>query len=373
MKTLLFTLEYPPFKGGVANYYGNLAHYWPIDENLTVLDNSHEELMIREKGYFSWWPAIFGLRRKIKREKIDYVLVGQILPLGTVACLWSYFQPLKYAVFLHGMDLAYALKRPRKKWLTNLILKRADKIIAANSYVAEIVKEINPFWGNKTAVINPGIESGTPAVDLDEVKEIKNKYNLENKIVLFTLGRLIRRKGIDRTIQALVGIPEPLNKELIYFIAGTGPKKEFLKKLVPLKFSKKINFLGEISDEEKWAWFSLCDIFIMPSRDIQGDFEGFGIVYLEANLFGKPVIAGLSGGVKDAVVDGYNGLVVDSESKEEIRRGIITLATNKELRQKLGEQGRVRALADFNWEKQVAKIFNAINIKTIKASSPKKN
>jgi len=360
MKTLLFTLEYQPFKGGIANYYSNIAKYWPIGESISVLDNSREELVIKERGYFSWWPAIFNLKRKIKKGKIDYVLVGQILPLGTVACFWSYFQPLKYAVFLHGMDLAYALKIGRKKWLAKIILNRAHKIIAANSYVADRVKEIDPFLESKLVIVNPGIESGAPAADQNEILEIKKRYNLEGKIVLFTLGRLVRRKGIDWTIKALTEIPEPLINKLTYFIAGTGPREEFLKKLVPLRFAKKIIFLGEITDEEKWAWFNLCDIFVMPSRDIQGDFEGFGIVYLEANLFGKPVIAGSSGGVKDAVRDGYNGLVVNSESVEEIKKGIIKLAVDPGLRQQLGEQGKSRAVKEFNWEKQVEKITQAI-------------
>ena len=65
MRTLLFTLEYPPFKGGVANYYGHLAKYWPINENLLVLDNNQGELLNTQK-IFPWWPAVFALKRKIK-------------------------------------------------------------------------------------------------------------------------------------------------------------------------------------------------------------------------------------------------------------------------------------------------------------------
>lgn len=360
MKTLLITLENWPFKGGVANYYGNLAKYWPLEEKLVIWDNSREELLVRERGYFSWWPALFNLPRKIKQGKIDYVLVGQILPLGTAVCFWSFFKPLKYGVFLHGMDFSYALKTGRKRWLTKLILNRAQRIIAANSYVAEKAKDFDARLATKIIVVNPGIESGLPEFETGEVQAIKDKYQLENKTILFSLGRLVRRKGIDRTIKALTKIPEPLLDNLLYFIAGTGPKEEYLKKMVPLRFVKKIIFLGELTEEEKWAWLSLCDIFIMPSRDIQGDYEGFGIVYLEANLFGKPVIAGSSGGVRDAVRDGYNGLIVDSESVVAIREGIIKLASDPALRQSLGTQGKIRAQENFNWEKQALKIVQAL-------------
>lgn len=361
MRTLLFTLEFPPFKGGVANYYGHLAQDWPINESLTILDNNQAEIINQEwPGSLAWLAAIFTLKRKIKQGKIDYVLVGQILPLGTVAWLLSFFRSLPYAVFLHGMDLAYALRTPRKRWLAARILKKADKIIAANSYVAQKASEFQPDLADKISIVNPGIESSAPLADETLINNLKEQYGLKDKIVLFTLGRLVRRKGVDKVIEALELIPEPLIHNLSYFIAGTGPEKDYLQSLVPVKFFKKIIFLDEIKEEEKWAWLRLSDIFIMPSRDIAGDFEGFGIVYLEANLCGRPVIAGRAGGIQDAVVDGYNGLLVNPESAEEIKAAIITLANDPARRDQLGRQGEDRARQDFNWEKQTAGIANLI-------------
>lgn len=362
MKTLLFTLEFPPFKGGVANYYGNLANYWPIDEKLLILDNHLGELKTGS-GFFSWRPAFGALARKIKKSQIDYVLVGQILPLGTVAWWLSLFRPFKYGVFLHGMDLTWALSVPRKKMLVRLILGRADKIICANSYTADKAKEYFPALEEKITVINPGIISQAPAIDQPRLEELKATYNLEGKTVIFSLGRLVKRKGFDATIKALALVPEPLIDNLLYVIAGVGPDEMYLKKLVPPALANKIIFLGGITDDEKWRWLAASSFFIMPSRDIDGDFEGFGIVYLEANLSGKAVIAGQAGGVRDAVVDGYNGLVVDAENIESLKDAIINLATDPELRNKLGEQGKVRAMSEFNWEKQVEKISDLIKRK----------
>jgi phosphatidylinositol alpha-1,6-mannosyltransferase len=359
MKTLLFTLEYPPFHGGVANYYGNLAKYWPIEEKLLVLDNNRGEIMARN-SFLSWWPAIFTLKRKLNQEKIDYLLVGHILPLGTVAYLVSCLRPIKYTVFLHGMDLALALRSERKRFISKLILKRADKIICANTYVQEKLFEFLPELAEKTGIVNPGIETGVPDTDPYDLREIKSTYNLEGKTVLLSLGRLVKRKGVDRTIEALAHVSEEESRDLIYFIAGAGPREAYLKKLVPLRYAKKIIFLGELSDSEKWAWLKLCDIFIMPSRDISGDFEGFGIVYLEANLCGKAVIAGNSGGVRDAVIDGVTGLMVDSDKVDAIGESILRLAKDPILREKLGTQGRDRAVKEFNWEKQALRICQFI-------------
>jgi len=359
MKTLLFTLEYPPFHGGVANYYGFLAKYWPIGEKLIVMDNNRGELLPR-KGPFAWWSSVWLLKRKIIQDNIDYLLVGQILPLGTAAYIVSLFMPIKYAVFLHGMDFAYALRAPHKSLLSKLILKKADKIICANSYVQEKLIEFLPVLEDKIGILNPGIEGGMPEADPYDVRDIQNNYNLEGKTILLTVGRLVKRKGIDRTIQAIIQMPLEQSKNLIYFIIGIGPRDAYLKSLVPPDYAKQIIFLGEIGESEKWAWLRLCDIFIMPSRDISGDFEGFGIVYLEAALCAKPVIAGNSGGVRDAVVNEVTGLLVDPENIDEIGKTIMRLAADPALREKLGKQGKTRALKDFNWENQAKRILQFI-------------
>ncbi|MFZ4632352.1 MAG: glycosyltransferase family 4 protein [Patescibacteria group bacterium] len=359
MKTLLFTLEYPPFHGGVANYYGNMAKYWPIEEKLVVLDNGKHELL-NNKWPLSWLLAFPLLKRRLIKEKIDYLLVGQILPLGTLAYIVSWLVPIKYGVFLHGMDLALALRSPRKRFLSKLILNRADKIISANSYVKEKLVEFIPELEYKTKIVNPGIEGGVPYVNPIEITEIRNTYNLEGKTILFSLGRLVKRKGVDNVIKAINEMPEELSHNLIYFIAGEGAREQYLKDLIPLKYLKKIIFLGSLTESEKWAWLKLSDIFLMPSRDIAGDFEGFGIVYLEANLCGKPVIAGNSGGVKDAVVNEVTGLLVDPENIGDIGAAIIRLVNDKNICEKLGEQGRERAIKDFNWEKQALSISEFI-------------
>ncbi len=359
MKTLLFTLEFPPFNGGVANYYGHLASYWPIEEQLVVLNNNQGELLYSQ-GMFAWRKAFWALDRRVKKGQIDYVLVGQILPLGTVAWFLSFFRPLPYAVFLHGLDFSSALASWRKKLLARLILSRADKIICANSYVASKVNEFYEAGKGKLSIVNPGILSGVPHVSPGELANLDQEYGIANKTIIFSLGRLVRRKGVDQAIKAITTIPEPLINNIRYFIAGIGPEEEYLRRLIPPKYKQNIIFLGSLTEIEKWLWLNRTDIFLMPARDIAGDFEGFGIVYLEANLCGKPVIAGRAGGVSDAVVDGQTGLMVDPENIEDIKRAVLELVNDPERRNQLGKQGQTRALVEFNWEKQVAKVASIL-------------
>ena len=100
--------------------------------------------------------------------------------------------------------------------------------------------------------------------------------------------------------------------------------------------AKRVIFLDNIDDEHKKMWYDFCDCFILISRAIKNDYEGFGIVCLEANLTGKPVMAGKSGGVADAVKDGLNELLVDPENIDEVGNAVIKLAQDENLSYKIG-------------------------------------
>lgn len=359
IRTLLVTKEYPPFKGGVGNYYYNLASHFPYHETFLVLENNDSKLD-SGSGFFSWRHAFSEIYWKIKNAKINRVLVGHILPLGTVVYFLSFILSFKYFVFLHGLDLSSALKIPRKRKLATLILKRAEKVIAANSFVSFSLLQKLPELRGRVIIINPGLAKDHPFVSEKEKEILRDKYNLKDKTVLFSLGRLVKRKGFDYTIEALKRMSSEDLENLIYVIAGTGLEAENLRSLVPDNLRNKILFLGEISEDLKWQWLAICDIFIMPARDIDGDYEGFGIVYLEANLFSKPVIAGQAGGVTDAVIDGLNGLLVNPENVDDIKEAILKLKNNPDLAVKLGEAGRERVQANFNWEKLAFDLYQAI-------------
>ncbi len=387
MKTLLFTLEYPPFRGGVANYYGNLVSYWKsylqlkhpkqniirseaLDDNISVLDNNKGELISNYLPFFRWLPAIRELNDRIKRHKIEYVLVGHVLPLGTVAFLLKKYyhfrgKEINYSVFFHGMDLSFAFRYWLKRQIAKQVIKSADSLICTNYYVANLLRNVlsNNYW-HKIQVVNPGVDNLVVMLEDSTINKIKQEYRLVNKLVMFSLGRLVKRKGFDMVIEALPQANKTV-PNLVYVIAGAGPDELYLKNLAKEKKVENVIFLGEISERDKWVWFDICDFFIMTSRDINGDFEGFGIVYLEANLLGKPVIAGSSGGVNDAVVNGYNGITVNSEDSHSIAKGIIRFAENNEWRKKLGLQGKERVRNEFNWEKQIDKIYKIIERKSL--------
>ncbi len=370
MKTLLFTLEYPPFKGGVANYYGHIEKYWPqfaardldidignTDTRLRVLHNN-DGALLSTWLWPKWLPSFKLLKDAVKRQDIKHIIVGHILPLGTVTYRLHKTTGISYTVILHGMDLSLAMKPGRKQLITKKILLSAKNIVCVSANTLDILAG---FMGEdirqKSHIVYPGINTDF-VVDQQKFEDIRKQHNLINKTVLFSIGRLVKRKGVSDVIEAM----REVNKtypDLHYFIAGDGPEK--MKLLDIAMKNKNITFLGRISDKEKNAWLSACDMFVQPAYATDNDFEGFGIVYLEASIAAKAVIAGNSGGVPEAVEDGVSGILVEPKNISKISQAIIRLAGDVGLRNKLGRQGHDRAVEWFNWERQIGRIYKIIN------------
>jgi phosphatidylinositol alpha-1,6-mannosyltransferase len=108
-------------------------------------------------------------------------------------------------------------------------------------------------------------------------------------------------------------------------------------------------FAGEVPDEDLVAHYCLGDVFVMPNRKLpNGDTEGFGLVFLEANSCGIPVIAGRDGGSRDAVQHGANGMIVDGSSIDEIATAMLALREDVGLREGLCRRAlEVAAMADW--------------------------
>jgi phosphatidylinositol alpha-1,6-mannosyltransferase len=372
---LIITIDFPPNYGGVANYLSSIALNLPSNK-VTVLtsktdvnnfDQSQPYKIYRKNLIFKypflwpkWLPSIYHLWQIIKKEKIELVLVGQILPLGIVAFIIKKILKIPYAISCHGMDILIPQKNFRKKIFLKKILQNADFIIANSQFTKNEIIKLN-INDQKIIIIYP-----CPTIferedfkdkDIEELKKnIVKKYDLKNKKILLTVGRLVERKGHEIVIKALPKFIEKI-PNIIYLIVGDGPQREKLK-FITNKFNlqEKVIFTGEVSKKELMVFYALCDIFIMLPFTIEGDVEGFGTVFLEANKFGKPVIASCSGGIGEAVINNFTGITVDYKNVDEVVGSVIKLLTNQNLAKKLGEQGRKRVEKEFTWQKQIEKI-----------------
>jgi phosphatidylinositol alpha-1,6-mannosyltransferase len=170
--------------------------------------------------------------------------------------------------------------------------------------------------------------------------------------VLLSVGRLVDAyKGHDMVIRAL---PLILAKtpDTEYVIVGDGPLRPYLERLAAsLGVASAVCFVGQVGDDELDAWYRACDVFVLASResDVSGGAEGYGIVFVEASLRGKPVVGGRSGGIPDAVIDGETGLLVDPSDPADIAEAITRLLTERDLADRLGRGGQRRVVDDLSW------------------------
>ena len=98
-------------------------------------------------------------------------------------------------------------------------------------------------------------------------------------------------------------------------IIGVGEDREYLATLArETGVAERVLLVGSVTTEELPRWYNAADVVAMPNRDIDGDTEGFGMVFIEAAACGKPAVAGMAGGTGAAVIDGVTGLRVDGAS-----------------------------------------------------------
>lgn len=176
-----------------------------------------------------------------------------------------------------------------------------------------------------------------------------------------------RYKGHDSVLNVL---PDVLKKypDTVYLIIGGGDDKERLKNLAMNRgVGERVIFLEDIKDEELPAFYCLCDIFVMPSKEIHTKYgvkaEGFGIGFLEAGACGRPVIGGKSGGIPDAVIDGNTGILVNPKNLLELRDAIIKLLKDGALRKQMGDNARKRIEENFTVQRiieQTEKVFLSV-------------
>ncbi len=335
---LLITLEYPPQVGGVANYYWSLWQAlptpWPVADK-TVLPKS-------------WWSMIPWLYRQIRLKRYSHILVGQVLPLGTVALVIHWFTGIPYSVFTHGMDVIVPQRYPRKRWLLRRILREADHIITVSTFTQQVIQTFEPKV-KKITVIHPAAYI-TPNLVAQPVPGLPDQF-------ILSVGRLIERKGFDMVIQSLVQFPD-----LHYVIAGHGQDLARLKDLAAqYQVESRVHFLHDLTDAKIAYLYQHCLFFVMPSRQLpNGDVEGFGIVVMEANRFGKTAIGGRAGGMADAIQDGITGLLVDGTNQTELVKAIQLLLDPK-YRDALAEKAKKFSETQ-TWEyaaKQLSAIVNS--------------
>jgi phosphatidyl-myo-inositol dimannoside synthase len=269
--------------------------------------------------------------------------------------LLQYFdtiRPARLTLTFHGSEIQRLASRWLLRWSTSHLLAKASRISVVSRYARELLERHFPEAIDKVVVTPGALRSHLRS------RQSSPAALPGSKSVILTVARLNPRKGQLEVIAALKALPAGQRASLEYWLVGAHGKENYDQLLAEAAASADfpVHFLGDIPDEKLGEIYAQADIFAMTSMPHKHSIEGFGLVYLEAGAHGLPIVAHAIGGVPEAVIHDYTGLLVAPGDTAELTAAFGRLLNDSALRRQFGEAGRVRALAR-SWQDSAIALF----------------
>lgn len=383
MRILFFNYEYPPLGGGAGNatFYimkefskipdlkvdlitssadkkyslekigDNIKiHKLPISNKLGNLHHqSEKDLLIYS------WKAYFYAKKLIKKNSYDLTHSFFTVPCGFIS--WRIYKKynIPYIVSLRGADVPKYAERFAfiYKILTpiiKIIWKNSREVIANSQGLKDLALQSNSK--QKIDIIYNGIN----------VEEFKPNISLRDKgdfIITPGASRITSRKGLKYLIEAIYKLSKKYPQLRLKIMGdGDGEKIKLEKMTKDFNIQDRIDFLGRIPREKTFSHYQEAGVFVLPSLN-----EGMSNAMLEALATGLPIIATDTGGSKELIEEGKNGYMIKMKDSQDIAEKIEKLINNSELKKKMGEYSRKKAL-ELSW-KNVAEKYCQLYKKVI--------
>ena len=335
MKILFITRCYPPVTGGMENLsYQVTTNFSKVAETFIIANKKGK----RNLPFFIPWALIKGL---ILSRKVDVVHLGDpVLSIIGFAIKKIFKKPV--VITLHGLDIT--LKSKIYQFYLRIFGKKFDKYICISRQTEKEAKKNN--FPN-TVIIPIGIDLPKAVKRSRNDLEKILRASLSEKKVLLTVGRLVKRKGMQWFIENV--LPSS-GENAVYIIVGEGEEKDnILRSADKQGLSDRVFALGKVSDKELKTIYNNSDIFVMPNIRVSGDMEGFGMVALEAAAYGLPVVASDMEGIKDAIQDRQSGLLVASRDVAKYSQTINSLLANNDARVQFGSKAKQFVKDNYSW------------------------
>ncbi len=314
---------------------------------------------LRPESLFMYTRLFWRSLRLALGHRFVAAFAGRALPEGLVAWAVGRLRGCKVLVYAHGEELT-GWGRGWKFRTMCFTLRRVDHILANSDFTRDTLISLIGVKPERIVMTYPtvDVERLRPGLPFDDLRAGIG-LAAEQRLVL-SVGRLQRRKGFDQVVRALPGLVAR-GIDVHYAVVGIGDDRDYLLNLADEGgVSDRLHLLGHVEPADLPRWYNACDLFAMPNRDINGDTEGFGLVFMEANACAKPVIAGLAGGTGSAVEDGLNGLRVEGEDVAAVEAGIAHLLCNPDEARRMGQAGRERTASRFTSDQRAELIRQVI-------------
>ena len=356
MKYLIVTQTYPPRTGGMQNVMNAISNKLAFLNETHVFPDHYFKSKDSSSKIFihnNFAPKL--LRPLIKKKLVSFIYENE----DVVICdSWKSLNAVpskakKIIVLAHGQEFL-SIKKKRKRIENSL--KNVSSIICSSSYTSTLINDLNISKVQRIVI--------PPTYSLKAITNNRNDI-LKNtdKVFLLTICRLEERKGIIPVLKSLSEMNnDKVLKPFFWNICGEGLQADEIQKCIKdLNLSKNVKLVGKVNTQEKESFLEKSDLFIMPSYRVNNSIEGFGISYVEAAAYGVPSIAGIEGGVKDAVIDAKTGWCVDPLDGLALTDTLKSAINNKKLREKYGKNAQKKFLDYFLGEKVFRKFMDVIS------------
>jgi phosphatidyl-myo-inositol dimannoside synthase len=255
-------------------------------------------------------------------------------------------------VTAHGTYIPHTAGRSGTGALYRSAYQRA-KIISVSSYTDQQVKAVLP--GTDSVVIPNG-------VDVERYRQPAPRPDKHGPTIL-AVGQAKPRKGLHILAQAMGTIRQAVPDAETVFIGDDSDveyRRSIDEPLASVGLTGAVRWLGRVSDETLRGWYQTADVFALPAINVGGKFEGFGLVYLEANAVGLPAIGTLDCGAEDAIRDGETGYLIPQNDPSALADVAIRLLRDPDLRRRMGSAARTWAEQN-TWEqvaRRVVKVYS---------------
>jgi phosphatidylinositol alpha-1,6-mannosyltransferase len=381
-KVLLIASNFPPVRGGSAVVYDNMAREAGarvdvLAPQLSYLDGTYQIGWREHDRRASYRVRRLPLLRTImpdaaptgwhrlrlmaddlwirlrllgtvaamtRRQHYKAICLGELLASGWMIRILRLLLRVRVIIYVHGEEITTRDGYDPEKRRCRKFLQAASGIVVVSRFTqAAVLGLLGPQAAGRVRLIENGVASRRFTAGAKRA-DLVTRYGLEGRFVFVSVCRLLEKKGVDHALRAFAALSHEAPPDAPgdrFLVVGGGPFEPDLKALAErLGIAEQVVFAGQVADEDLVDMYRLGDVFVMPNRELpNGDTEGFGLVFLEANACGLPVLAGCDGGSPDAVQDGQNGLVVNGKSVAEITAALRRLRHDTALRKRLRCRG----------------------------------
>ncbi len=363
LRILYITRKFPPSVGGMQTqsyqFYRNLA----ASNEVSLISWGHSQIFL---PIFVFYAAVKSISILL-RGRIDVIQLGDIV-LAPLGIFLSFLSKRPVLAVSHGRDANY------RNGLYNALviegLKKLDRVIC----VSEDLKDRLVSRGvprEKMVVIPNGISEGVGQNEkLDReasLTVIKDEWGIDltGKKVILSMSRLVRKKGVKEFIVDVFDKLSLVRDDVVMLIAGDGPERANIVRVIKDRsLIGKVYMLGIVKNGSKLyeTLFKIAHIFIMPNVRVPGDSEGFGMVALEAAIKGVPVIAYGVDGIREAVHNGKNGVLIEAGDHRSFNNNILRLLDNDVLAGDIAIKAREYVIDNFSWDKIIDRYLDQYRV-----------